>query len=117
MTVEANPMRTTAVIIGAGQAGLALSRNLTDRSVEHVVLESDDVAETERSDSRRLLTTNLSEDQGRFDAPVVLRATVTSVRRTRGGYTVSTTNGTWKCEAVVVDGACRIVEAAGVGSN
>ncbi|MGI9615163.1 MAG: FAD-dependent monooxygenase, partial [Acidimicrobiales bacterium] len=32
-------MRTTVTIIGAGQAGLAMSRCLTDRSIDHVILE------------------------------------------------------------------------------
>jgi putative flavoprotein involved in K+ transport len=55
-------MRTTdIVVIGAGQAGLAVSRCLTDRGVEHVVLERGSVAErwrSERWDSLRLLTPN-----------------------------------------------------------
>ena len=54
-------MRTTTVVIGAGQSGLALSRCLTDRSIDHVVLERREVANswsTERWDSLRLLTPN-----------------------------------------------------------
>ena len=55
-------MRTTdTVVIGAGQAGLAMSRCLTDRGVDHVVLERGRVAErwrSERWDSLRLLTPN-----------------------------------------------------------
>ena len=49
------------LVIGAGQAGLAASRCLTDRGVDHVVLERGRVAErwrTERWDSLRLLTPN-----------------------------------------------------------
>ena len=49
------------VIIGAGQAGLAMSRSLSDRDVEHVILERGRVAErwrSERWDSLRLLTPN-----------------------------------------------------------
>ena len=49
------------VIIGAGHAGLAMSRRLTDRSIDHVVLERGEVANswrTERWDSLRLLTPN-----------------------------------------------------------
>src|SRR5881396_367095 len=52
---------TTTVIIGAGQAGLAMSRCLSDRSIEHVVLERGEVANSwrrERWDSLRLLTPN-----------------------------------------------------------
>ena len=41
----------TTVIIGAGQSGLAMSKHLTDRSIDHVVLERGEVAhswQTER---------------------------------------------------------------------
>lgn len=58
----ASPTRTTTtVIIGAGQAALAMSRCLTDRSVDHALLERGRVANawrTERWDSLRLLTPN-----------------------------------------------------------
>ena len=50
---------TETIIIGGGQAGLAMSRCLTDRGVEHVILERGRVAErwrSERWDSLRLLT-------------------------------------------------------------
>ena len=53
--------RTTAVIIGAGQAGLAMSYHLSRRSIDHVVLERGDVGNswrTQRWDSLRLLTPN-----------------------------------------------------------
>src|SRR5262245_19769097 len=49
------------LVIGAGQAGLAMSRCLTDHDVEHVVLERGRTAErwqSERWDSLRLLTPN-----------------------------------------------------------
>ncbi len=36
---------TTVVIIGAGQAGLAMSRCLSDRALDHVVLERGEVAQ------------------------------------------------------------------------
>src|SRR5579859_7153533 len=54
-------MQTTAVIIGAGHAGLAMSRRLTERSIDHVVLERGEVANswrTQRWPSLRLLTPN-----------------------------------------------------------
>ncbi len=54
-------MRTTTVVIGAGQAGLAMSRCLAERSIDHVVLERGEVANswrTERWDSLTLLTPN-----------------------------------------------------------
>jgi len=49
------------VVIGAGHAGLAMSRWLSLRSVDHVLLERGEVAntwKTERWDSLRLLTPN-----------------------------------------------------------
>jgi putative flavoprotein involved in K+ transport len=54
-------VRVTTVVIGAGHAGLAASRFLTDRSIDHLVLERGDVANSwrrERWDSLRLLTPN-----------------------------------------------------------
>ena len=54
-------MRTTTVVIGAGHSGLAMSRCLSERSIDHVVLERREVANswrTERWDSLRLLTPN-----------------------------------------------------------
>src|SRR5919204_1183541 len=51
----------TTIIIGAGHAGLAMSRCLSERSIDHVVLERGEVAHswrTERWDSLRLLTPN-----------------------------------------------------------
>ena len=54
-------MRTTAVVIGAGQAGLAMSWWLSRYSIDHVVLERGETANswrTERWDSLRLLTPN-----------------------------------------------------------
>ena len=57
MTIE----QVTTVVIGAGHMGLAASRCLSDRSVDHVVLERGEVANSwrhERWDSLRLLTPN-----------------------------------------------------------
>ncbi|GAA2864073.1 hypothetical protein Acy02nite_72030 [Actinoplanes cyaneus] len=53
--------RVTTVVVGAGHAGLAASRFLTGRSIDHVVLERGEVANSwrrERWDSLRLLTPN-----------------------------------------------------------
>ena len=53
--------QTTAVVIGAGHAGLAMSRRLTERWIDHVVLERGEVANswrTQRWPSLRLLTPN-----------------------------------------------------------
>src|SRR6476661_7238450 len=89
-------MRTTAVVIGAGHCGLAMSSCLSDRSIDHVVLERREVANswrTERWDSLRLLTPNwqcrlpgytygdddpdgfsVITDQGQFDCRTVVLA-------------------------------------------
>jgi len=51
--------RTDTIIIGGGQAGLAMSRCLTDEGIDHVVFERGRVAErwrSERWDSLRLLS-------------------------------------------------------------
>ena len=125
-------MRTAVVIIGAGHAGLAMSRCLTERSVDHVVLERGEVANswrTERWDSLRLLTPNWQsrlpgyqytgddpdgyrsmEETVRYiqgyahaiDAPVRTGTRVVSVRATAPGYTVFTDRGIWRCESVVI---------------
>ena len=125
-------MRTTAVVIGAGQSGLAMSRCLSERSIDHVVLERNEVANSwraERWDSLRLLTPNWQcrlpghaydgTDPDGFmaasevadfitgyakliSAPVVSSTTVTSVRRADGEYLVSTDHGDWWCTVVVL---------------
>ena len=54
-------IKTTAVVVGAGHAGLAMSRRLTERSINHVVLERGEVANswrTQRWPTLRLLTPN-----------------------------------------------------------
>ena len=54
-------LKTTTVVVGAGHTGLAMSRCLADRSIDHVVLERGEVAHswrTQRWDSLRLLTPN-----------------------------------------------------------
>ena len=126
-------MRTTTVVIGAGHGGLAMSRCLSDRSIDHVVLERGEVANswrTERWDSLRLLTPNWQcrlpgyayqgddpdgfmtmpevvdvhhrATRRRIAAPVQTGTTVTSVRRTDGGYRVITDQGEWECLTVVL---------------
>ena len=52
---------TDTVIIGGGQAGLAMSRCLTEYGIDHIILERGRLAErwrSERWDSLRLLTPN-----------------------------------------------------------
>lgn len=53
--------RTTTLIIGAGHAGLAMSRALTQRSVDHIILDRGQAGQawrTERWDALRMLTPN-----------------------------------------------------------
>jgi putative flavoprotein involved in K+ transport len=123
---------TTAVIVGAGHAGLAMSRCLTERSIDHVVLERGEVAnswKSERWDSLRLLTPNWQsrlpgfgyegEDPDGFrtmaetiafieryaqvvSAPVYRRTTVRCVQPAASGYEVVTDQGSWRARVVVV---------------
>jgi putative flavoprotein involved in K+ transport len=125
-------MRTTTVVIGAGHSGLAMSKLLSDRSIDHVVLERHKVANswrTERWDALRLLTPNWQcrlpgysydgHDPNGFmtmaevvdfirdyatliAAPVQTETTVSSVRRANGEYRVTTNQDEWRCETVVV---------------
>lgn len=122
----------TTVVIGAGHCGLAMSRCLADRSIDHVVLERGEVANswrTERWDSLRLLTPNwltrlpgysysgddpdgylsapevvrLIDDYATVtDAPVRTSTTVTSVQQADGGYLVHTDQGSWQARSVVL---------------
>ncbi|HET7717159.1 MAG TPA: NAD(P)-binding domain-containing protein [Bauldia sp.] len=124
--------RTTAVVIGAGHAGLAMSACLAERGVDHVVLERGEVANTwrsERWDSLRLLTPNWQSrlpgygyDGGDPDgyrtvpevvafiesyaraiaAPVETGSSVTSLRADEDGYLVETGRGRWRCRSVVI---------------
>ena len=117
----------TTVVIGAGHAGLAASHFLSGRSIDHVVLERGEVANSwrrERWDSLRLLTPNwqsrlpgqryqgpdpdgymstgeVTEFIERFAAvsraPVRTGTNVTSVRRTDDGYHVTTSQGDYRC--------------------
>ncbi len=83
--------KVTTLVVGAGHAGLAMSRCLTERSIDHVVLERGEVAHswrTERWDSLRLLTPNWqSRLPGRADDgvdPDGFRALPEVVRLDRG---------------------------------
>ncbi|MDP1569189.1 MAG: NAD(P)-binding domain-containing protein [Vicinamibacterales bacterium] len=119
-------------MIGAGQAGLAMSRCLRDRGIDHIVLERGRIGErwrTERWDSLRLLTPNwqsrlpgctydgpdpdgymtmadvvayLERYAAASDAPIVAPATVLSVSRDGDGYTVVADCGRWYARTVVV---------------
>jgi putative flavoprotein involved in K+ transport len=119
-------------VIGAGHAGVAASRFLTGRSIDHLVLERGEVANSwrrERWDSLRLLTPNWQsrlpghaydgpDPDGymsagevvafidRFarvaNAPVRTQTSVTSVRASADGYDVSTSSGEIRCRCVVL---------------
>lgn len=125
-------MRTPVVVIGAGHAGLTVSRELAERSVDHVVLERGAVANSwrnERWDSFRLLTPNWQtrlpglaydgDDPDGFmttnevvefveryarsiDAPITTNTQVDSVRGNGNGYRVTANGRTWDCKAVVL---------------
>jgi putative flavoprotein involved in K+ transport len=120
------------VVIGAGHAGLAVSRLLTEARVDHVVLDRGRVGErwrTERWDSLHLLTPawmtrlphyqavgadpdafiragafveHLEEYAASFAAPVVTGAPVLAVAGTDAGYRVDTPAGTWRARHVVM---------------
>jgi len=122
----------TTVIIGAGQSGLAMSKHLTDRSIDHVLLERGQVANSwlkERWDSLRLLTPNwqsrlpgysyrgddpdgymtmpevtryLKDYAHVTQAPVRTETAVTRVRAVDGGYHVATNQGDWRCRTLVL---------------
>jgi putative flavoprotein involved in K+ transport len=120
------------VVVGAGHSGLAMSRALSSRALDHVVLERGEVANSwrhERWDSLRLLTPNwqarlpgraydgddpdgfmtMPEVIGFIDryahaigAPVRTSTRVTSVRHDGEAFRVETDRGTWRCRAVVL---------------
>jgi putative flavoprotein involved in K+ transport len=124
--------RTTTVIIGAGQAGLAMSRCLSELGVEHVVLERGQLAQRWRSqswDSLHLLTPNWMTRLPGFQydgrdadgfmsvpeliafferyaassaAPVVTETAVESVERSMNGFRVVTSRGDWSASSVVI---------------
>ena len=122
----------TTVIIGAGQCGLAMSKHLADRSIDPVLIERGEVANswrTERWDSLRLLTPNwqsrlpghaysgddphgymnmrqvtefLNAYATAIDAPVETHTNVKAVRYSRKGYLVETDQGAWSCDRLVL---------------
>jgi putative flavoprotein involved in K+ transport len=109
-----------------------MSHGLSERSIDHVVLERSQVANswrTERWDSLRLLTPNwqcrlpgyayrgddpdgfmtvpevvdfISGYAKEIAAPVHAGTTVSSVRRTDDGYRVTTDHDEWQCSTVVL---------------
>ncbi len=124
--------RTHTLVIGGGQAGLAMSRCLSDRRIDHVVIERGRIAErwrSERWDSLRTLTPRwmsrlpglrvAGEDPdgfmtmmevarllegyaASFDAPVETGCEVRSVLARPGGFIVRTTKDDWVADVVVI---------------
>ena len=126
--------QVTVVVVGGGHNGLAMSKRLSDRGVDHVVLEKRDVAgswRTQRWDSFTMLTPNwqarlpgrvydgddpdgfmtgsevvgfIQDYADTIEAPVEVGSTVTAVRPIDDGYDVVTDQGTWRCRCVVLAG-------------
>jgi putative flavoprotein involved in K+ transport len=120
-------MDTQCLVVGAGAAGLAVSRRLADVGVEHLVLERHDVAHTWRSqrwDSFTLNTPDWMNDGLRPGAdrgttcrrdevvqllgkqaeglPVRTRTAVTGVESMPPGFRVSTPDGSLSARTVVL---------------
>ena len=131
--VKCKPARpVSCVVIGAGHAGLAVSHCLTRESVDHIILERGQVANSwrhERWDSLRLLTPNwqcrlpgfayqgnapdsfmtmpevirfMQQYAGTISAPIHTDTTVISLTQEEAGYRVITNQGDWVCRAVVI---------------
>ena len=124
--------RVATLIIGAGQTGLAMSRCLSERSIDHVLLERGEVANSwrrERWDSLRLLTPNwlnrlpgwryegadpdgymtmpevvdyIATYAEAIDAPVESHTEVTSLDAVDDGFEIRTSNGEWWAKTVVI---------------
>ena len=123
---------TDTIVVGAGHAGLAVSRLLTATGHDHVVLDRGRVAErwrSERWDSLHLLTPNwmtrlpgfsyrgpdpdghlpahrlvrhLEAYAASFRAPVLTGTVVREVASSSDGYRVDTDRGSWRTLSVVI---------------
>lgn len=123
---------TETIIVGAGQAGLALSYELTKQGVDHVILERGSIGESwrRRWDSFCLVTPNWSvqlpgypydgddpdgfmpKDEivsyleryaASFDAPVRQGTEITAVRQANGsGFQIETNNGNWTADKLAL---------------
>ena len=131
-TSAGNRKLIDTIVIGAGHAGLAASYCLSERSIDHLVIERGEVANSwrnERWDSLTLLTPNWQSDLPGFSypgddpdgfmsmrevvdfidayarhckAPVQTGTTVTSLKKNANGYHVITDRGEWHCRSVVI---------------
>ena len=134
-------IHATAVVVGAGHAGLAMSRRLTERSIDHIVLERGEVANswrTQRWPSLRLLTPNwqtrlpshdyagdhpdgfmpiagvvdtLTRYARLIDAPVRTATTVHTVRAASEGFEVLANDDVLRVRAVVLATGACILPA------
>ncbi|AMP98717.1 Monooxygenase [Pedobacter cryoconitis] len=126
------PIAVDVLIIGAGQAGLAMSYCLKQRNIHHILLERGEIAQRWRSESwesLRLLTpndqTNLPswpyqgdqpegfmrvseyisflEDYARsFDAPILSGTAVESVSKSGDQFYIQSAAHCWAAKAVVI---------------
>src|SRR5262252_5465135 len=131
----ARMMQTTAVVVGAGHAGLAMSRRLTERSIDHVVLERGDVANSWRTQRWQSLLPGhdyAGDDPGGFmpvadvvttltryarlvDAPVRTATTVRTVRAVPQGFEIQANDDLLRAKTVVVaTGACNLPAIPGI---
>src|SRR5499427_9814172 len=124
--------RVETLVVGAGQAGLAVSHCLAEQGADHVVVEQGRIAErwrTARWESLRLITPNwmswlpgwsysgtdpdgymaapelvsyLEDYAGSFAAPVHENTTVELVEAAGSGLRVITDRGTWLVFNVIV---------------
>ena len=120
------------VVVGAGQAGLAMSHALTLRGVDHLVLERGEIGgawRTSRWDSLKLLTPNwanglpgvpycgpdpdgfmpvakfadtLAYYAASMSAPVRTHTRVERVHKTEDGFAIRTSDGEIRCRALVL---------------
>ena len=119
------------IVIGAGHSGLAMSAVLSEHGIDHVILERSEVGSswrTQRWDSLRLLTPNwltrlpgysypgdadgymtgaqlrgfLANYAKWVTAPVISNTTVLRVTHDDAGYRVATSEGDWRCRALVL---------------
>lgn len=129
--------RTDVIVIGGGQAGLAMSRCLAQRDIDHLVLERGRTGErwhSERWDSLHLLTPGahsalpglaqpdpeafipasafaayLERYAGAIRAPLRHHAEVRALRWTGGEFTAMTGHAAFSARAVVIaTGACDV---------
>jgi putative flavoprotein involved in K+ transport len=123
---------TDAIIIGAGPAGLAMSRALSLRSITHLVVERGRIGErwrSERWNSLRLLSVAsqsalpglphdgldpesfmpaadfaryLDNYARKFAVPIVEMSGITAVEKTENGYRVASANTAWHARSVII---------------